>query len=197
MNKAQLQKFLILVTVLYCVGVGIYAFNHGMQGQSDDAHGGQTMPPSAPSAATLLPVGTEAPDFTLTSIEGKSVTLSQYRHHQWVLLEFFASWCPHCQHSAPHLQALQKEYPHKLKILAVNSGDHPPKASTAQAFHDTYKVTYTILDYPDPSLMKSYDVSGIPTLYLVDEAGKIAWSTVGTLSDQSIADFKKHFTPAS
>src|SRR5262249_43649364 len=58
----------------------------------------------------LLPVGAQAPDFTLRTPTGTSVSLRDLRGKA-VLLELFATWCPHCNAEAPHLKQLSAELP--------------------------------------------------------------------------------------
>ncbi|MGA2641642.1 MAG: redoxin domain-containing protein, partial [Spirochaetia bacterium] len=65
----------------------------------------ENLPPNTPLLApskSVLPVGAAAPDFTLSTATGEKVHLSDYRG-KTVLLEFFATWCPHCQAEAKHL----------------------------------------------------------------------------------------------
>ena len=75
-----------------------------------------------PSAPGLLPVGSEAPPFILKTPAGRTVSLTDYRGKA-VLLEFFASWCPHCAAEAPHLA--------KLAELAAASRSTRSSRSTA------------------------------------------------------------------
>jgi cytochrome oxidase Cu insertion factor (SCO1/SenC/PrrC family) len=58
---------------------------------------------STAADTNLLPVGATAPAFTLETPQGAKVSLASYRGHA-VLLEFFASWCPHCNAESPHLR---------------------------------------------------------------------------------------------
>ena len=55
----------------------------------------------------MLPVGAAAPDFLLSTATGQKVRLSDYKG-KTVLLEFFATWCPHCQAEAQHLIRLYR-----------------------------------------------------------------------------------------
>ena len=75
-------------------------------------------PPSNPN---LLPVGSKAPAFTLKTPTGQTVSLSDYRGKA-TLLEFFATWCPHCDAEAPHVSKLFASLPRgKYALVSVNA----------------------------------------------------------------------------
>lgn len=147
-------------------------------------------PPTPPTPPPPLQAGSMAPDFSLRDLEGKTVTLQEFHGKKNVLLEVFASWCPHCQHSVPALKQLQQAYPDQLQILAINAGDQPGTPSTGKAFQQQYQITYPILEKPSMELMNAYHVSGFPTIYLIDRSGKIVWNHVGTLDEPSASQIK-------
>ncbi len=60
----------------------------------------------------------KAPDFTLDTLSGKSISLSDYKGKK-VLLNFWATWCKPCRMEMPDMQELQKEYP-DIAVAAVN-----------------------------------------------------------------------------
>ena len=68
----------------------------------------------------LLAAGTVAPDFTLKDIDGRSVSLSDFRGKQ-VVLHFWASWCPDCREETPQLKAAQAAAdPSKVVFVSVS-----------------------------------------------------------------------------
>ena len=142
-----------------------------------------------------LTVGTKAPDFTLSTVGGKSYKLSALRGHP-VLLEFFAVWCPHCQHEAPILNQLDKSYTSKglqtLSILANQYGNNyelsgqtdtrPVDKSDISWFQSTFKVAHPMLIDPDFAQTNQYGASSYPTIYILDKNGVIRY-TNGALGD--------------
>src|SRR5262249_15297803 len=112
-------------------------------GQIEGQPASASQPPENPS---LLAVGTVAPNFTLKTPQGTSVSLDKYRGKA-VLLEFFATWCPHCNAEAPHLRAIAKSLPKKTAIVSVNADGET--APSVFAFHRYYGLPYPAL--LDPS----------------------------------------------
>ncbi len=141
-------------------------------------------PPPTAEVPELLTVGTQAPDFTLSDLDGKSHSLARYRTRKAVLIEFFATWCPHCQHSVPLLKQVQDKYDERLQVLAINAGDPPGEPSTAPAFRKQYLLNYPILEKAQPALFNAYHLYAFPTMYLVNSQGVIVWRHKGTLSPE-------------
>ncbi len=150
---------------------------------------GQPASAAQPSqTATLLPTGSAAPDFTLKTPQGKSVSLKSYRGKP-VLLEFFATWCPHCNAEAPHLAQIAKRY----HIVSIN-GDGEDAASV-YAFHRYYGLPYPALLDPSSSpgsftqrgaggpVTTKYGLQGFPTFYVINPKGRITWRSDGEQPD--------------
>lgn len=141
----------------------------------------------------LLPLGSQAPNFRLKTPVGKAVDLSRLRSKA-VLLEFFATWCPHCQAETPHLMQIAKKLPaSKYAVISVN-GDGETAASLYS--YDTYfHVPYpTLLDPSNrPGSFHSrgapgkvtlaYRVHRFPTFYVIAPGGRIAWRADKELPD--------------
>jgi len=132
----------------------------------------------------LLVVGTEVPDFAATTPDGKTVHLSDYKGRP-VVLDFWSTWCGPCQMSMPHLEKVYEQVKDKdVAVLGVCVWDD--KASCDKwvtAKKDVYKFP-TVFDPAgrdnDTSIASHlYNVSGIPTQYVIDKDGKVAASSVG------------------
>lgn len=134
---------------------------------------------------TLLPIGSMAPDFNLVSATGQRVQLSSFRGRT-VLVEFFATWCPHCQAEAPHLKSIMASLPQaSFAMLQVNVDSED--AASVLAFDRYYGLaTPALLDpgatpgnfYHQGSMgpvARQYKVGVFPTFYVIDPAGRISW----------------------
>lgn len=123
-------------------------------------------------------VGKPAPDFTLTTLDGKEVKLSSLKDNV-VVLDFWATWCPPCRKSLPHLQELSKneEMAKKgLKVLAVNLRE---KSDTVEKFVKDGNFSFTVPMDTDGAVAKTYGVQGIPTTVIVGKGGNVQDVFVG------------------
>jgi len=117
-----------------------------------------------------------APDFTLLSIDGRTVTLSQLRG-KVILLDFWATWCAPCRLAIPHLNDLHKAYREKgLEIIGVSLDRGSPEQ--VRRFAVNMGIQYTIIMAND-EVVKNYGISPIPTTYLIDRDGHISNKWVG------------------
>ncbi len=118
-----------------------------------------------------------APDFTLPSLDGNQIQLSQYRG-KVVLLNFFAIWCVPCQREFPLIEKLYKKYQDKgFVVLAVSLDRDTPEA--VKAFVEELHLTFPVVLDPERHLMKMYRVMGLPTTYLISRQGKLLGLIVG------------------
>lgn len=148
--------------------------------------------PPKPPQPELLKIGTAAPDFTVKELNGKAYSLKEFHGKKKVLLEFFSSRCPHCQHSVEVLNTIEENFKDEVKLLAVNAGDdHKKGESTTALFQKTFHTNYTIVEVPNQDLGKKYHLRGFPTSYLIDEKGKILWVNEGTLTSKTMIEFEK------
>jgi peroxiredoxin len=147
------------------------------------------------SSTDLLPVGTEAPPFTLKTPAGKAVSLSEFRGKA-VLLEIFATWCPHCAAEAPHLRELANSLP-ASKYAFVSIDGSGADAPSVFAYHVFFGLPFPALLDPDPNapavtfpahgptgpVSRAYHTTYFPTFYVIDPKGRITWRSDGEQPD--------------
>ena len=126
------------------------------------------------TAAEAL-VGKAAPDFKLDTLKGKSMSLADAKG-QIVLLDFWASWCPPCVESLPHLGRLYGQEQDGVRVLAVNLMED---RNTVQAFATAQRIDVPILLDQAGSVAKKYHVSGIPQTVLIGPDGVVKEVFVG------------------
>lgn len=113
--------------------------------------------------------GDTAPDFTLQTIDSQSLTLSQFRGKN-VVLVFWVAACPACLEELPYFQTVHNKLPaDKTVILAVNAGE---RDKLVQYEAQRMKLTYPVLLDPDGKVCKSYG-RGSPTTFFIDSNGII------------------------
>ncbi len=127
---------------------------------------------SAPS------VGFLAPDFTLDTMDGDSITLSDLRGKA-VIINLWASWCGPCRAEMPAMQNVYEKYRDKgFTILAVNATSQD-SLSAAEAFVEELGLTYPILLDRDGQVSKLYNLRALPTTYFVAPDGSITEVVIG------------------
>lgn len=120
--------------------------------------------------------GEQAPDFTLKNLDGEDVTLSSL-YGDYLLLDFWASWCAPCRAGVPFLKELYAKYHSKgFEILGI-ADDNKPEAWKKAVSEDQSPWVHVIDEFPvknRPSLVGSlYGVHTIPCYILLDKEGKI------------------------
>ena len=150
----------------------LFTYHPGPDEQIIDAS--DLMPPRVrrPSNGTDME-GQPAPDFKLTSLDGREVSLSSFRG-QHVLVDFWATWCPPCKKALPHIQALS-EGTKGLVVLTISS----EPASVSRPFVEQYGYTFTTLVDADRSVSTRYGVTAIPTTFIISPDGTIARQMIG------------------
>ena len=114
--------------------------------------------------------GGAAPDFTLKSLAGDNVKLSELRG-QVVLINFWASWCGPCRQEMPRLDDLYQQYGELgFTLLGVNV--EQDSAEAQRMLHDT-PVTFPILFDSKNEVSKLYDVVAMPSTVIVDRDGNV------------------------
>lgn len=122
-----------------------------------------------------IEIGATAPDFSMEDVDGNLVSLSSYRG-KYVLLDFWASWCGPCRAENPYVLKAYNKYKDKgFDVLGV-SYDYPGmRDNWIQAIKED-KLEWTqvsnLLGWRDPTV-KLYNISGIPSPFLIDPEGKI------------------------
>jgi peroxiredoxin len=159
-------------------------------GQMEGQPASAARPASNPD---LLDAGTSAPSFTLKTPEGRPVSLSDFRGKA-VLLEFFATWCPHCNAEAPHLKSLADSLSTaRYAVVSVNADGED--AASVYAYHRYFGLPFPALVDPssDPGsfhrpgspgrVSTAYRVGSYPTFYVIDPKGRITWRSDGEQPD--------------
>jgi thiol-disulfide isomerase/thioredoxin len=121
-------------------------------------------------------IGRTAPDFTLLDSAGKKVTLSSYRGKNYVLVDFWATWCGPCRAEFPALKAANEKYAKKgLVILGVSiDADYVKwKTMLAQAGFTNWTHVWDGPQGPDQIASSIYNVPSIPRNFLLDKNGVV------------------------
>ncbi|WP_431029213.1 TlpA family protein disulfide reductase [Lysinibacillus sp. LZ02] len=137
-----------------------------------------------------LQKGQIAPDFTLQTLTGESVTLSDLKGKK-VILNFWASWCPPCRAEMPHLQEYYEKYADadNVTIIAANTTYNDQGAENVQKFVNSYDITFPVLLMPEDNIIKLYEVLTIPSTLMIDTEGRIQYYIQGPLDEEAIREY--------
>lgn len=91
-----------------------------------------------------------------------------------VIIEFWATWCPPCRESIPHLNELQEEYRDDVVVLGLTAVDEHQTEAQVRAFVKQH-IRYPVGILPDGKVLERYGVEGIPHALVVGKDGKIKW----------------------
>ena len=129
--------------------------------------------PIAGSSAPPNPqVGFTAPDFTLDSLSGDPITLSDLRG-KVVVLNFWASWCPPCRAEMPALNAVYDKFrDQSLVVLGVNTTYQDDEAGARAAIQE-WGLTFPIVFDRDGAPSRQYRVQAMPTTFFIGRDGVI------------------------
>ncbi len=133
------------------------------------------------STAGLIPApqaGFLAPDFTLETLDGEIITLSDLRG-QVVLVNFWATWCPPCKAEMPAFEQAYLDYADEgFVILAVNAIQQD-SISAIEGFSAANQLTFPILLDTDGNVNRAYQVKSLPTSFFVGKDGVISEVVIG------------------
>jgi thiol-disulfide isomerase/thioredoxin len=121
--------------------------------------------------------------FTFTDSKGKTHTLEQYKG-KWVLVNFWATWCPPCLEEIPDLVALHENKKNNLVVIGVAMDYRNPK--DVLQFADQMMISYPMVlgDYKQAAQVGS--IGGLPTTYLYNPQGKQVAYNVGAVTREAI-----------
>ncbi|MGA8849940.1 MAG: TlpA disulfide reductase family protein [Dehalococcoidia bacterium] len=174
-SRMSKRTWLILAIVIIAVGAIV----------------GIAMSRNSPSPSDSTPQSDEAPDFTLPTMTGANITLSELEGTPVVLL-FWATWCPHCPTELHRLEAVAQQTEGEIKVIAISIDI---STSMVQTFFGDYKPTMTIaLDsngevFTDYCLPYNNIRGSIPFALFVDNKGIVKYVKIGAFtSDEQLQE---------
>ena len=154
--------------LLAIAGVAVLIAGTGSGGGSSDSY--------TPNDEGLIETGASAPAFTAQTVDGGgNVSVGGGGNGQATLLVFFATWCPHCQNEAPIISDLADQNDDlRVVMVGMDVQDNPQKV---QEFVRNYGIEGSAVY--EPSLGQQYQVTGYPTVYVLDGSGRVVAANSG------------------
>jgi thiol-disulfide isomerase/thioredoxin len=141
--------------------------------------------------------GATVPDFKAIDLNNNTITLSQFKNNNVVIVDFWASWCEGCRAAFPHLKDLYKKYnPQGLEIVAFEYRDVNKETWLSAINHDSINMWYNIAtifqngDTVNKGIIDNFPLPGIPLTILIGKDGKVIGSWMG-YSEQYVDSLDK------
>ncbi len=133
----------------------------------------------------LQGISVEAPDFTVDTLDGGSVTLSSFRGTP-VVLNFWAIDCPPCVEEMPYLNAAAQQFDGQAVIMAIDIGDSQQEVQ--EFFDDLEDIDVLSMAVPidrNGEVASKYSVGFTPTTFLIDADGIVRYVKIGPFANQA------------
>jgi len=125
-----------------------------------------------------IDIGELAPDFTATTLEGETITLSDYRG-QIVLVNDFATWCGPCQAETPDLVNVYNAEGGDVVFIGLNLQESEAKVAE---FKEQHGVPYPLVMDPNGKVTELYRPVGLPTSWFIDSDGVVRYVHAGPMT---------------
>jgi len=170
MAKKQLQSWLLraILLIIVCALVG-GAISCSPSNSS-----------SSPEELGLIPVEIAAPDFTLPTMTGTEITLSDLQGMA-VLLNFWHKGCPPCLAELHYFDAVAKQHSDRITIVAIDIKDSLPQIK--QFFGDS-EISFIVALGKDTQVASDYATRYTPTTFFIDSEGIIRYVKVGAFASK-------------
>ncbi|MCA9912297.1 MAG: TlpA family protein disulfide reductase [Anaerolineae bacterium] len=146
----------------------------------------QELPPELAGTAPSL-VNQPAPDFTLPSLEGPDVTLSDYRGRV-VFVNFWQTTCPPCVEELPEFREFFADQdPAEVALLAVNVDE--TRQTIMDFFTENNIIGIPVVLDSDSSVRRTYGVMGYPVTFVINTEGVVRFTKIGSMTYDEMEDY--------
>jgi len=167
------KKIVLLAVIFYTLSI-FSGYKISYRSSADD------------NIKVVNPVDDKAPDFSLKSVDGKTIKLSDYKG-KIVILDFWATWCQPCRKGIPDLVLIQKKYKDDVVIIGI-SVDADKTKKDVPGFVKDYKINYPVVYFTEKVVKDYGGIESIPTAFVIDKKGNIVDKYVGLVEKQVYAD---------
>lgn len=137
-------------------------------------------------------VGQKAPDFSLTTLTGEQVRLSDYEG-KGVFINFWASWCAPCKEEMPDMEKQYQQMKDEgIEILAINFAQAEVVVSS---FVNQMGLSFPILLDTDKAVSDRYGINPLPSSFFIDKDGIVVAKQEWMLTEQEIIDYLHQIKP--
>lgn len=189
------KNVLILTAITLIIGLSGYLFWSGLTTSDQKVYAEDQANTNNPTQAETTPEnnttgilpGLFAPDFTLENLSGEQVSLSNYQG-KYVLLNFWAIWCPPCKAEMPDFNRFYQENKDQIVILGVELGS---KKQDVQKFIQNGQYVYPVLLDLDKEIGELYRITAVPTTFILNPQGQIIHVIKGALNYEILEQIRQ------
>jgi thiol-disulfide isomerase/thioredoxin len=134
---------------------------------------------AAPSVAEIV-------DFMLPDLEGKPVSLSDFRG-KWVIVNYWATWCPPCLDEIPELVSLHEDNSDRLVVLGVDYEE--VNNDYLREFVESHLISYPVVRMDPVPVTRLGPVMGLPTTYIISPQGERMARQEGPVTQEAIEKY--------
>jgi len=122
----------------------------------------------------------EQADLVLLDLKGKQIKVSDYKG-KWVIVNYWATWCPPCAVEIPELNAFHNKHKNKDAVV-VGVNIEKGELEYVKEFSDDFKISYPILQALDPANSPYGQVRALPTTFILNRKGELVKKIVGAVT---------------
>ena len=133
-----------------------------------------------------LPAVAEKVDFTLADLDGKPVSLSDFRG-KWVIVNYWATWCPPCLEEIPDLVELYEDNRDTIVVLGIDFEE--VNKDYLREFVDSHMISYPVMNTEPVPVTELGPVLGLPTSYIISPEGERVARQEGPVTREAIEKY--------
>lgn len=136
--------------------------------------------------------GSIAPNFVLQSVDGERIELKELKG-KGVFLNFWGTLCGPCKQEFPYMANQYEVFKDRgVEIVAVNVGE---SNIAVKNFMETYGVNFPVAMDKDRQVTEAYDITPLPTTFLINPEGKVIKVIKGTMTERNVYEYMNLIKP--
>lgn len=136
--------------------------------------------------------GSNAPNFVLQSVDGERIELKDLKG-KGVFLNFWGTWCGPCKQEFPYMANQYEVFKDRgVEIVAVNVAE---SKIAVKNFMESYGVNFPVAMDKDRQVTEAYDITPLPTTFLINPEGKVIKVIKGTMTERNVYEYMNLIKP--